>query len=111
MNRHAAVRNVQMKGTQTVVAVEPYFWLKLEEISEWEQPQLSSLLHKIDANKGQHTQAAAVRIFVTAYFLSAAASKKKRTAPAAGTDYQVRSPLRETDYGSLTPTQGWDYTN
>jgi predicted DNA-binding ribbon-helix-helix protein len=75
MTTHLITRCIAVREGQTTVALEPYFWAKLQEICDHERASLPLLIGEIDDKRGGCSRASAIRIFVTEYFWSAAASR------------------------------------
>lgn len=61
-------RNVTIGALRTSMRLEPEFWNALAEIAQCEQLTLDALCSRIDAERGEVSRTAAMRLFVVAYF-------------------------------------------
>jgi predicted DNA-binding ribbon-helix-helix protein len=61
-------RNVKVDRGRTTIALEPYFWETLIEISKQEKTTLGLLIQEIDSQRGQTSRASALRLYVVRYF-------------------------------------------
>jgi predicted DNA-binding ribbon-helix-helix protein len=61
-------RNVKVDRGRTTIALEPYFWETLIEISKQEKTTLDLLIQEIDSQRGQTSRASALRLYVVRYF-------------------------------------------
>jgi predicted DNA-binding ribbon-helix-helix protein len=60
-------RNVKVDRGRTTIALEPYFWETLIEISKQEKTTLGLLIQEIDSQRGQTSRASALRLYVVRY--------------------------------------------
>ncbi|MEK9662810.1 MAG: ribbon-helix-helix domain-containing protein [Alphaproteobacteria bacterium] len=63
-------RNVTIGPLRTSMRLEPEFWNALGEIVQREQLTLDALCTRVDAERGEHSRTAAMRLFAVAYFMA-----------------------------------------
>jgi predicted DNA-binding ribbon-helix-helix protein len=68
MSPHLEVRSVTVARGKTTIALEPYFWMMLVEISKQTSIPFNLLIHDIDSERGQGSRASAMRVYVLKYF-------------------------------------------
>ena len=64
--------NIVIGGRRTSVRLEPQMWDALNEIARREGCTIHDVCTKVDANRQQTTYSASLRVYILAYFRSAA---------------------------------------
>jgi predicted DNA-binding ribbon-helix-helix protein len=60
-------RSLQIAGHRTSIALEPEFWVVLEEMARARQASLAALVLAIDAERGERPLASACRVAALAF--------------------------------------------
>jgi predicted DNA-binding ribbon-helix-helix protein len=63
-------RSIILGGHKTSISLEDAFWNGLKDIATTQKMPLSTLIHEIDAARGQHNLSSAVRQFVLNQYMS-----------------------------------------
>ena len=61
---HLTKRSVSLSGHRTSVALEPEFWARLDSFAEQDGLSFAGLVAKLDAERGVHPLASALRLYV-----------------------------------------------
>lgn len=106
---YLSTRNVQVRGGRTTIALEPEFWGMLEEVAKDLRMTPSGLIQEIDAMRGRHPRASAIRVYVLMYHWSAASGSGFRQQR--GWEFSPGSELSEvssapTPFYNTRPTGG-----
>jgi predicted DNA-binding ribbon-helix-helix protein len=67
IGKNLDTRNVKVDRGRTTIALEPYFWEILIEISKQEKTTVGLLIQEIDSQRGQTSRASALRLYVVRY--------------------------------------------
>lgn len=72
-----AVRGFRLNGGKsTTAALQPEFWIMLEEIAVSERKTVREIVQQIEQSRGEHCRAAAIRLFILNYFFEKSANRK-----------------------------------
>jgi len=72
--------NVTVDGKRTSMRLEPAMWGALREVCAREGKSMNALVTEIDRGRAQSTLTAAIRVYLLAYFRSAATEDGHRSA-------------------------------
>ena len=72
-------RSVNLSGHATSVALEPEFWVVLEEMTKERGISLAGLIGELDSKRGESLLASFCRLSCLAYVQSKAGAKRKKT--------------------------------
>lgn len=61
-------RSFSIAGHRTSIALEPEFWLALEEIATFRALSLAALVREIDENRAVQNLSSAIRLAVLAWY-------------------------------------------
>ena len=79
------IHNVVVSGRRTSVRLEPVMWEALQDIARRQERTIHDLVSQIDRERTASSLTAAIRVFIVAFYRSAAALQTARPAsPTAG---------------------------
>ena len=76
------IHNVVVAGRRTSVRLEPVMWEALQDIARRQQRTVHDLVTEIDRDRSASSLTAAIRVYIVAFYRSAAGAEPSRPAAA-----------------------------
>jgi predicted DNA-binding ribbon-helix-helix protein len=73
------IHNVVVAGRRTSVRLEPVMWEALQDIARRQERTVHDLVTEIDRERSASSLTAAIRVYIVAFYRSAAAPETART--------------------------------
>jgi predicted DNA-binding ribbon-helix-helix protein len=77
-------RSIVLSGHKTSISLEDAFWTGLKDIADARKVSVASLVHDIDATRGDNNLSSAVRQFVLARYVEINRNRTSETGAHAG---------------------------
>src|SRR5438477_11155763 len=74
------IHNVVVAGHRTSVRLEPVMWEALQEIARRQETNINQLVTEIDRRRNSSSLTAAIRVYIVAFYRSAASAQGDRAA-------------------------------